>query len=177
MEAESLGRVTEGQRWLKLQSDLERWVRRRVRPPIDPADVAADVAFQAAKLGVLLREPWPRLWQWSAKAAVSAIADQLRRARRYPLLSLGKLDFAIPKMNQQSRLEDLELVGQLLSRASGLRREVLLALAVGSARNVDLAERFCCTVRAVEMARQWLRHEVSRLQKTEGTLRSRTLLE
>jgi DNA-directed RNA polymerase specialized sigma24 family protein len=145
-----------------LHRDVSRWVRRLV-PVRDAEDLASEVVSRGlAKLG---RQglPWPQLRSWGRRAACRLAIDQWRRAQRSGLWMVVDMDAIATRGPELLAAPEAEaIVAALRSGATGLRREVLENLLRGLVSSSVLAVRLGKSVRAIEMARRWLREEALR---------------
>ena len=152
----------DGDPWLMLHRDVSRWVRRLV-PVRDAEDLASEVVSRGlAKLG---RQglPWPQLRSWGRRAACRLAIDQWRRAQRSGRLMVVDMDAIATRGPELLAAPEAEaIVAALRSGATGLRREVLENLLRGLVSSSVLAVRLGKSVRAIEMARRWLREEALR---------------
>lgn len=163
-----------GPRWQILQEDLVHWLERWVHPPLDPAEIASEVVLRGLRGPTLHLLPRPKLWSWAKKTARNYTTDVLRSRRLHPCLLTGDLDDraeAERGVTADCSPQAWGLAEELRRLATGLRGQVLEALAAEDVSNVEMAARFGCSRRAVEQARQWLREVANELRGQVGSPR------
>lgn len=144
--------------WLhKLQHDLARRLRARVRDVLDPEDVAGETALRAwLRFGSEPGRPWSTVWSWSLTTASNLVASKWRRRRRFESL-----------VDEPAHRECRDFDGQpswlapLEAAATEAQRQVLQMMARGITNSRELATLLGCSVRAVEFHRQGLRARLS----------------
>ncbi len=180
MSADELTRSVEawGRTWRAVQSELTPWLACRVRPPLEPEDIASEVVRRGLRCPDLTTLAWPQLWTWAVKTALHHAFDLLRGHQRRPCSLLAEPD----RLPQRGLAEGdaphaLQLVNALRLRAAGTRLQVLEMLAAEEVCNAEMAVRLGISKRAIEQARQWLRGEAAKLRDDARSPRSCPLAE
>lgn len=148
-------------RWTKLWTDLLRWLRRRVRAPLDPEDIASETRLRALRAhGKAPALPWAAIWSWSVRTAQFVIAEARRTLVRIaPLERPDELASALPEVASN----DVPWLGDLADTATPAQGRVLFAMHEGVTTSSGLACRLGCSVRAVEHHRAGLRRAALRI--------------
>lgn len=160
--------------WLhKLQHDLARRLRARVRAVLDPEHLAGETVLRAwLRFGPSPDRSWSTIWSWSLTTASNLVVSGWRAQRRLePLVDDPAHRECCEEGVQPSWFATLE------EAATKAQRQVLALMARGITNSRELASLLGCSVRAVEFHRQGLRALLSGAGNVCRRLRSRASME